>query len=208
MDIAWALLLWAGIVVVSMLVAVVLASRWGRDPFGFALLAAVLGPIAIVALVGSRQADRARAHQFEGAAAGSEGHQQVLVPVDGSASSTRAVESIARLGLSDAEAIVLTVLPHEAQPGKQASGPLLQEHERQVTRLTSDAVRVLSVAGVPSRVVVGYGVPGEEIVEAAKSQGAGMIIIGRRGAGLTKALLGSVSDHVVKHASVPVVVID
>jgi nucleotide-binding universal stress UspA family protein len=57
-------------------------------------------------------------------------------------------------------------------------------------------------------VVVGYGVPVEEIVEAAKSQGAGMIIIGRRGAGLTKALLGSVSDHVVKHASVPVVVID
>jgi len=35
-----------------------------------------------------------------------------------------------------------------------------------------------------------------------------MIIVGRRGAGLSRALLGSVSDHVVKHAMRPVLIVD
>jgi nucleotide-binding universal stress UspA family protein len=35
-----------------------------------------------------------------------------------------------------------------------------------------------------------------------------VIIVGRRGAGLTKALLGSVSDHVVRRAKQPVVVVE
>jgi nucleotide-binding universal stress UspA family protein len=207
MDALWVLLIWAGIVVLSMLVVVVLATRWGRDPFGYALLAAVLGPIAIIALIGSRQSDRTRVHRFEGAR-GAAGTRRVLVPVDGSAWSKRAAEAVTGLGLDGAEAVVLTVLPLETQPRQGAPAPQLQEHEREVARLTGDATRTFSAAGVPARVIVGYGAPGEEIIEAANEEGAEMIVVGRRGAGLTKSLLGSVSDHVVKHAGVPVVVVD
>jgi nucleotide-binding universal stress UspA family protein len=208
-DYYWGLLIWAGIVVVSMLIVIVLAQRWGRDPFGFALLAAVLGPIAIVALVGSRQSDRGRPHRFETAdGSQSSGGRSVLLPVDGSQSAARAAAAIPTLGLRDIEAIVLTVLPREAEPRADASPQQQQEHQREIDRSTGDAVKVLKSAGVPHRVLVGYGKPGEEIVEAASEQGAVLIIVGRKGAGLTKSLLGSVSDHVVKHASVPVVVID
>ena len=209
MDISWALLGWLAIVIVSMLIVVVLATRWGRDPFGFALLAAVMGPIAIVALVGTRQADRSRTHTFEGGrGAPTPNGACVLVPVDGSESSTRAARAVAGLGFNEAEAILLTVLPHEAEPGKQPTGPQQQAHQREVDRLTRDASAALREAGIRSRVLVGYGVPGEEIVEAARTEGVTAIIVGRRGAGLTKSLLGSVSDHVVKNASVPVVVVD
>jgi nucleotide-binding universal stress UspA family protein len=211
-DYYWGLLIWAGIVVVSMLIVIVLAQRWGRDPFGFALLAAVLRPIAIVALVGSRQSDRSRPHRFEPRDSGHRveraGQRSVLLPVDGSQSAARAAAAIPTLGLRDIEAIVLTVLPREAEPRADASPQQQQEHQREIDRSTGDAVKVLKSAGVPHRVLVGYGKPGEEIVEAASEQGAEMIIVGRKGAGLTKSLLGSVSDHVVKHASVPVVVID
>jgi hypothetical protein len=124
----WALLLWAVIVIVSMLVVVVLATRWGRDPFGFALLAAVLGPIAIIALIGTHQSDRSRAHQFEGSAPTAAGGA-VIVAVDGSEGSARAAAAVPALGFPGAEAIVLTVLPHESQPRENASAPARQEHQ-------------------------------------------------------------------------------
>lgn len=51
------------------------------------------------------------------------------------------------------------------------------------------------------------GRPGETIVEAAVEEHAMMIIIGTRGLGtLRRTIMGSVSDYVVHHAHVPVIV--
>ena len=205
----WALLVWAIVVIISMLIVVVLASRWGRDPFGFALLAAVLGPIAIIALVGTHQSDRQRPHRFEGESPSpGSSRGNVIVAADGSDGSTRAAAAVPGLGFPGAEAIVFTALPRESQLRDDAPAPARQQHQREIDRLTGGALKALNNAGIPSRVLVGYGAPGEEIVEAARVEGARAVIVGRRGAGVSKALLGSVSDHVVKHASVPVVVID
>ena len=57
MDILPLLLGWLLIVVGSMAAIVYLAHRWGHDPFGWSMLAAAMGPIAIVALVGTRGSD-------------------------------------------------------------------------------------------------------------------------------------------------------
>lgn len=49
---------------------------------------------------------------------------------------------------------------------------------------------------------------GKTIVEIAKEEGAFAIVMGTRGRNkLQKALLGSVSDFVVKNAEVPVIVV-
>ena len=56
--------------------------------------------------------------------------------------------------------------------------------------------------------VVGYGSPVEEILRCAKQERVEAIIVGRRGAGLTRALLGSVSERVVGQAKQPVVVVE
>lgn len=51
------------------------------------------------------------------------------------------------------------------------------------------------------------GQPDQEIVALAKELGAGLIVMGGRGrGGMTRALMGSVSDSVVRHASCPVLV--
>ena len=50
------------------------------------------------------------------------------------------------------------------------------------------------------------GSPGPAICELAESAGASAIVIGTRGrGGVRRAVLGSVSDHVVRHAPCPVV---
>ncbi|HEU4672106.1 MAG TPA: universal stress protein, partial [Candidatus Limnocylindrales bacterium] len=49
---------------------------------------------------------------------------------------------------------------------------------------------------------------GDAIVEAAVSERADMIVVGSHGrSGLGRALLGSVSDFVVRHAPCPVMVV-
>jgi nucleotide-binding universal stress UspA family protein len=48
----------------------------------------------------------------------------------------------------------------------------------------------------------------EQIVQVAEDIGAGLIVMGSRGlGGITKALIGSVSDSVIRHAPCPVLVV-
>ena len=51
------------------------------------------------------------------------------------------------------------------------------------------------------------GDPDKEIIRTAEALGVGLIVIGSRGLGaISRALIGSVSDSVVKHAHCPVLV--
>lgn len=62
--------------------------------------------------------------------------------------------------------------------------------------------------GVPVQRLVWVGEPGESIVEAADAEGADLILVGSHGrSGVGRALLGSVSDFVVRHANCPVLVV-
>lgn len=62
--------------------------------------------------------------------------------------------------------------------------------------------------GIPVEFLVWEGDPGELILEAAEAEDVDMIIMGSHGRGpIGRRLLGSVSQHVVRHAVVPVVVI-
>jgi nucleotide-binding universal stress UspA family protein len=60
-------------------------------------------------------------------------------------------------------------------------------------------------AGVPVRPLVAQGLPAQVLLDA--SDGADLLVVGSRGhGGFAEALLGSVSQHLVHHASCPVVV--
>ena len=57
--------------------------------------------------------------------------------------------------------------------------------------------------------VVEGGHPAEAIVDTARRVGADLIIVGRRGlSGVTRFLIGSVSDRIARYAHCPVLVID
>jgi len=57
--------------------------------------------------------------------------------------------------------------------------------------------------------IVEGGHPAEAIVDTARKVGADLIIVGRRGlSGMTRFLIGSVSDRIARYAHCPVLVID
>ncbi len=65
-----------------------------------------------------------------------------------------------------------------------------------------------TAAGITTEFNCQIGEPGHLLCEAAQSQGADLIVLGRRGRkGLTEALLGSVSNYVLHHAPCSVLVI-
>lgn len=73
--------------------------------------------------------------------------------------------------------------------------------DKQAKQMESEGV---TAAGVHTRT----GNPDHEIVELAEELDAGLIVVGSRGLGrLKRALLGSVSDSVVRHAHCPVLVV-
>ena len=75
-----------------------------------------------------------------------------------------------------------------------------------------DAAQALVVrarrAGVRTSFLVWEGDPGPSIVEAAAAENVDLVVIGTRGRNrIERAVLGSVSDHVVRHAACPVLVV-
>jgi len=80
--------------------------------------------------------------------------------------------------------------------------------ERRANSLVEDAVKYLNEEGVKARGLVKKGPPPEAIVETAAEEGCSMIIVGSRGLkGLKRALLGSVSDKVLRISNVPVLIV-
>jgi nucleotide-binding universal stress UspA family protein len=62
--------------------------------------------------------------------------------------------------------------------------------------------------GVDVGFLVWEGEPGESIIEAAVAESADLIVVGSHGRGAVgRFLIGSVSDHVVRNASCPVLVV-
>jgi nucleotide-binding universal stress UspA family protein len=81
--------------------------------------------------------------------------------------------------------------------------------EREAQRLLdAQAEEVRGAGGSVARAHLRVGRPDEEIVDLAEELGVGLIVMGSRGQeGVRRALLGSVSDSVVRHAHCPVLVV-
>lgn len=92
---------------------------------------------------------------------------------------------------------------HEGYPERRVD-QVRASHEANAQEIVERARR----AGIEATFLVWEGDPGEVILNAAGAEGADLIVVGSRGLGqVGRLLLGSVSDHIVRHASVPVLVV-
>src|SRR5919112_2700276 len=81
--------------------------------------------------------------------------------------------------------------------------------EREAQQLLDEQVRWLEEAGgTVKEAHLRLGRADEEIVDLAHSLGIGLIVMGSRGRGrIRRALMGSVSESVVRHAHSPVTIV-
>src|SRR5829696_5342884 len=74
--------------------------------------------------------------------------------------------------------------------------------------LNAEVEQVRAVGGTVAQAHLGLGAPDRGIVGLAEEIGAGLVAMGSRGhGGIRRALMGSVSDSVVRHAHCPVLVV-
>jgi len=174
--------------------------------------------------VSIRRANVASPRQQAGAAAepGEAGvrhvYRKVLVAADGKEEAVR-LAHVARDLCAGRPGIRVTVLhvlrppvpPSLSSPFVPAVGAgddLLLLGEANARADLEEAKEILAEAGIAADVDVAIGVPGEEICRYARAGGYDLIIMGRRGLGrLQEILLGSVSEYVLRHSKIPVLIV-
>ncbi|MDQ3834211.1 MAG: universal stress protein [Actinomycetota bacterium] len=105
--------------------------------------------------------------------------------------------------------------PETTDPGGVAweDPTLLEQLQRQFEQMShrvleTEAEKVREAGGKVTQAHLRMGKAAAEIVDLAEELGAGLVVVSSRGlGGITRALMGSVSDSVVRHAHCPVLVV-
>ena len=140
----------------------------------------------------------------------------VLLATDGSKDAELATTTALDLANSTSSELHIVLVKEEAHAYVDASGfPYLtdaeldHELEQQARmRLDEEVQKIRSAGGAVPQAHLRVGAAAAEIVDLAEDIGAGLIVMGSRGlGGIRRALMGSVSDSVVRHAQCPVLVV-
>jgi nucleotide-binding universal stress UspA family protein len=134
----------------------------------------------------------------------------VLVPVDGSAGSDKALDCA--LSICHALGVRMTALAVEGRlPAYAATAGEVEEVKREkddfFARVLADAKAQANVRGVEVETELVLGHAAEVITHYARAHGHDLIVIGHRGHFLGDYLLGSTADRVAHHAHCPVMVV-
>lgn len=139
--------------------------------------------------------------------------ERVLVPVDGSSGSRRALE-YALSTHPDAAITALTVIdPLDSVVAAEEGGPVVAEDwydqsEAAATEILESARETAADVGVDLETETEVGQPARTIVRFADDGGYDHVVIGSHGrTGASRILLGSVAERVLRRASVPVTVV-
>ncbi|AGB39162.1 universal stress protein [Natronococcus occultus] len=138
---------------------------------------------------------------------------RILVPFDGSEPAREALEYAIEL-FPDGEFLALTVVETDGVPlipnttedadSDERLRELLEEADDQL----SGAERIATEHGVSLEKRSRIGPPAREIIDCAEESDLDHVVIGSRGrSGVTRLLLGSVAEVVVRHSPVPVTVV-
>lgn len=137
----------------------------------------------------------------------------LLVAVDGSDTSLRAVEHVIKrvAEAKDAHRLHLVNVQHPLHGSVSTfvnAEQIKQYHHDEGMQALSRARATLDAAGVAYQHHLFIGEPAEVIARYAKEQGCDEIVIGSRGlSGISSMLMGSVASKVIHLATIPVLVV-
>jgi nucleotide-binding universal stress UspA family protein len=142
-------------------------------------------------------------------------YKRILIPTDGSEPSQRGVlASIKLAGTLGAQVVGLTVTPEyhtwtlEAEQIEMTQQEYAALNEKRAQRILGEVARAAQHAGVGCRVLHAISdAPYEAIIAAARDQGCDLVSMASHGRrGLKGLLLGSETQKVLVHSTVPVLV--
>lgn len=177
-----------------------LMGRWGYQPFMWLVLALVLGPLVLPLAANTNRLDRPRVVARLSTGRDRRGRVDVLAGVDGSAASEAAIRSaIDLLGQRIGRLTVATVVDFDTA----AMSPE-NEERRRAHELLRRATEALEPK--PDAIVLS-GRPAEVLRKFATVNGYELMVIGRRGRGMSTRLLGSVASELAHGGDVPTLIV-
>jgi len=140
---------------------------------------------------------------------------RLLVGTDGSDYSLAAARSVAARPWPEGSEVRIVSVVEQFVPAAEpwyAAGSVVERVREDSARVSEEAVRaadeIISKAGLKTETAVLKGSPKRRIVEESVAWGASLIVVGSHGRrGITRYLLGSVSEAVAMHAHCSVEVI-
>ncbi len=136
--------------------------------------------------------------------------EKILVAVDGSSASMRAVECARKMAkLTNATVILVHAFPKVSELlGEPNLSETIARHIEKAHDLVDPLAESLQAEGVQTVTEILQGPPADAILNVADARDVDLIIMGARGLGsLGSLLLGSVSQKVMSHAACPVMVV-
>ena len=135
--------------------------------------------------------------------------KKILVPLDGSKNSFRALDRAIDLAKQTKASItcmsVIQTYRTEMGVVKTITGETMNRNYKKIMKIAKDKCKKNEIN---CSEVLKYGQEGKEIVSFAQKNEYDIIVIGSRGRGLIKeTLLGSTSHHVVHASKKPVLII-
>lgn len=137
---------------------------------------------------------------------------KILVAVDGSAHSERALEAAIEMARKFGSTLTLvTVVPIHVSyvPGPLPVPAFTEEEEEAARQMLTKFAQQASQAGIAAvKKLQGRGIVVEELLKVAESENPDLFVLGARGLSAGGRLfLGSVSDAVVHHVHCPVLIV-
>ncbi|MGB9987578.1 universal stress protein [Salarchaeum japonicum] len=138
---------------------------------------------------------------------------KILVPIDSSEQSTEALEYALEEFQSDEITLIHVIDPIEAGYTAQATVPGYSEEwyeqaQEDADTLFEQAQETADEYGVTLDTVTEVGRPSRTVVEYAEENGFDHIVMGSHGrSGVSRILLGSVAESIVRRSPVPVTIV-
>ena len=137
--------------------------------------------------------------------------KKILVPLDGSKNSKRGLKKAIELAKPDNATIVGLNIVY-APPAFLISKPRIKFKDnlaKDSERFLEEAKKICQKANIPFKEKIIYGSdPGYDIVKFSQKEKYDMIVIGARGLNpIKKMIIGSVSNYVLNHSKIPVLVV-
>ena len=195
-------------VCIGLVLALVMRRR-GHLGFSWFVLGMVMGPMAVVFAIDTLRHEPPEVEVLEPGLP-RPGRIDVLVGVDGSPASAAAVDAAARLLRPVLGRLTLaTVIDRDESPGSDVEHAAQAELERAAARVRAldPAMELLRHPGFRPELVVLRGRPAEVLSEYAVDRGYEVLVVGSRGAGLAKTVLGSVAEALAAGSAVPALVV-